>query len=94
MSRIPTYEFIVGTTKRLTWASSGTTAAGICATIRSSANTLVSSMAAVSSGDGHYYVVMVHPSTPGWYVNEWVASINANTYIDRQFALGLTLEVS
>lgn len=94
MSRIPTYEFIVGTTKRLTWVSSGTTATDICATIRDRSNALVSSVTALSSGNGHYYAVLTHPSTAGWYVNEWVAAINASTYIDRQFGLGLTLEVS
>lgn len=94
MSRIPTYEFIVGTTKRLTWVSSGATASDICATLRDRSNGLVSSTSAISSGNGHYYAVMVHPETPGWYVNEWVAAINATTYIDRQFGLGVTLEVS
>jgi hypothetical protein len=38
-----------------------------------------------ASGNGHYYALIAHPGSVQWVVQEWIAVINANTYIDRQF---------
>lgn len=93
MRKQETYEVIAGATKKLTWVSSGVVAGTIASTLRDRSETLVSSMAASSSGDGQYYAIMGHPATPGWYVNEWIAVINAQTYVNRQFGYVYTPEV-
>ena len=46
---------------------------------------LVSSMAAVSSGNGYYYAPHTLPSSKQWLINRWFAVINANTYVRSQF---------
>jgi hypothetical protein len=46
--------------------------------------TVLSSGTATSSGDGHYYYQHPVPSTPGYYVNQWLAQIGVNTYVGRQ----------
>jgi hypothetical protein len=94
MAQIPTYEFIVGTTKRLTWVNTGVTAGFIHAALRDFNGTLINSITGVDSGNGHYYAVMPHPNTPGWYSQEWVAIINANTYVSKQYGFGRALEVT
>ena len=79
MSRnISCYE--VGNTVKFTWVSSGAVPASIISTILDGAESIVSSLTAVSSGDGHYYANMAAPNTPGYYVNRWNATIGANSY--------------
>lgn len=94
MALIPQYEFIVGTTKRLTWVNTGAVPGFISAALRDRNGSLITSMAGVSSGDGHFYAVMPHPNTPAWYVQEWIAIINANTYVSKQYAFGRDLEIA
>ena len=53
----------------------------------------MSSVAATSSGNGFYYAPMVAPSSYPWYVNQWIAVINANTYVSRQLVRVHKLEV-
>jgi hypothetical protein len=94
MSRnIRPYEVIAGSTIRLTWVSSGAVPSSIASTLRDRNEVLVSSLAATSSGGGAFYAIMPHPRTPGWYVNEWIAVVNANTYTNRQFGKVVTMEV-
>jgi hypothetical protein len=82
--RIPILETIGGNTLRLTWVSSGDTASPISSALYDGAETLISSVAATSSGNGFYYAPMRLPTSMPWYVNEWIAVINASTYVSRQ----------
>ena len=83
MSRnISCYE--VGNTVKFTWVSSGAAPTTIISTILNGNESIVSSKAAVSSGDGHYYANMAAPNTPGYYVNKWDATIGVNSYHSRR----------
>lgn len=75
----------IGSTLRATFISSGATASPIYSALRDASDTLVSSVAATSSGNGHYYADLPLPTSACWLVNEWGAVINANTY--RRFQL-------
>ncbi len=86
-------DVIAGTTIRPTWVSSGVTPTGIFSRVLDSSETLVSSIAGVSSGNGFYYGVHTLPNSPGWFVNEWQATIDSYVYINRQFIRARTLEV-
>lgn len=91
--RIPVYEFISGTTFRAGFVSSGDTATAIVSRLLDKNETLVNSTTGQSSGNGFYFALHTLPTTPGWFVNEWIAVINANTYINRQFVRGVHPEV-
>lgn len=84
---IETHEVIAGSTFMPTWFSDGVTPTTIASAIRNSSESLVNSVAAVASGGGHYYALNPIPSSYGntWFVNEWIAVINANTFVSRQF---------
>lgn len=77
-------EKLGGTTLKATWVSSGDLASPISSALFDRNETLVGSIAAVSSGNGFFYAVHLLPNTRGWYVNQWIGVIGANTYIDRQ----------
>lgn len=81
------------TTEVLTWVSTGTVAGTISSALIDRSETLVSSTAAVSSGNGAYYANMVMPGSAQWLVNEWRATVNGNLHIKRQFMQVLTMEV-
>ena len=83
MSRnIKCYE--VGSTVKFTWVSSGSSPTFIASTILDGNEVLVSSVTATDSTNGQYYANHPVPSTPGYYVNGWVAQISVNTYLSRQ----------
>lgn len=84
---------VAGTTIKPTWVSSGTTASPIISRLLDNSETLVSSCAGVSSGNGFYYATHLLPNTRAWYVNEWIAVVNANTYVGRQFYRAVLPEV-
>lgn len=85
MSRIGIVEEFVGSTLRTTWINSGATASPISSALYDSSNTLISSVAQTSSGDGHYYADIALPMTPGWFLNEQIGVISANTYRRFQY---------
>lgn len=91
--RIPVIECVAGTTITLTWISSGSTASPISAALWSGSETLISSLTATASGNGHYYALMDVPTSGGNYVNEWFAIVGVNTYRSRQLLLSHRLEV-
>lgn len=93
MSRVKSVEVIAGSTIRLTFRADGASASPISSALFSGSETLVSSIAAVSSGNGYYYALHDVPSTPAWYVNRWVAFISPNTYRAVQYVRGVTPEV-
>lgn len=91
--RIPVVDVIAGTTLRTTWVSSGMVPTTILSSIRSGSETLVHSIAAVASGDGHFFALHPVPTSGGWYINEWIAILASNTYVDRQLIRSQRLEV-
>jgi hypothetical protein len=81
----PIFTEYVGSTLRSTFISSGSTISGGYSCLRDGSDALVTSRAAVDSGNGHLYADLPLPTSAGWLVNEWRAVINANTY--TRFAL-------
>jgi hypothetical protein len=75
----------IGSTLRATFVCSGATISGGYACLRDASNAMVTSRAAVDSGNGHLYADLPLPNSAQWMVNEWGTIINANTY--RRFAL-------
>jgi hypothetical protein len=75
----------IGSTLRATLVCSGATITGGYSCLRDSSHSLVTSRAAVDSGNGHLYADLPLPTSAQWMVNEWGAIINANTY--RRFSL-------
>ena len=75
----------IGSTLRATFVCSGATISGGYSCLRDGSNSLVTSLAATSSGNGHLYADLPLPTSAQWMVNEWGAIINTNTY--RRFAL-------
>lgn len=93
--RIPVFEQISGTTVRATWVNSGVTVdpGGLVSRLLDSTENEIDSRLGVSSGNGFYYSLHTLPLTPAWFVNEWIAIIQANTYVSRQFIRGVHPEV-
>lgn len=90
--RIQSVECIAGTTIRLTWVSSGVAPDTIRSVLLSGSETMVSSLGATNSGNGHFYALHPIPTSGGWYVNEWVAVVGVNTYVNRQLVRSMRLE--
>lgn len=86
-------ERVAGTTLKVTWINSGVVPGTICSTLRDRDEALVNSTAATNSGGGFYYALHGLPNSACWLVNEWIAVIGANTYVDRQFVRVLKPEV-
>lgn len=93
MLPIEIIEVIAGTTLKSTWVSSGAVVTGGYSALISGSESLVNSVAAVDSGNGHLYGIHLIPSSGGWYVNEWGATIGGNLYINRQLVRAHRLEV-
>lgn len=91
--RVNKTELIAGTTFRTTFVSTGTTVASNVSTLLDGNGTLVGSVTAVDSGDGHWFAIH-QVQTPGWYVNKWFSVIAGNTYVPTpQLIRALELEV-
>jgi len=86
-------EFLVGDTLRATWIDSGTSPSPISAALIADSETLVSSATMTDSGNGHYYVDLTLPGTPGYYVVEYKAELNGNPYVRRRRVRAVTVEV-
>jgi hypothetical protein len=82
--RVPVHEIVAGDTIRPTCVNTGSTMSPVCSALFDASSVLVSSIAATASGNGAYYGLHL-VNTPGWYVNQWISVINANTYVKRQF---------
>lgn len=85
MSAHKVFHEYIGSTLRATFVCSGATISSGYSALRDGSNTLVTSVAATSSGDGHLFADLPLPTSAQWLVNEWGGVINANTY--RRFAL-------
>lgn len=87
-------EKIAGTTLRVTFVSSGSVPTTISSALIDKAEAVVNSTALVNSiGGGSFYAVHQLPTSPGWYINEWRATIQGNNYIERQFIRVRSMEV-
>ena len=82
MTRPITLERAAGSTIKQTWTNSGAAPSLILSTLLDSSGSLVSSVAGVSSGNGHYFALHDLPNTRAWYLNKWYAVIDARTYIN------------
>lgn len=91
--RIPIVETVAGDTIRFTFVSSGDTASTISSALYAGDESLVSSKAAASSGNGFYYADMIVPSSHAWLVNEWRATISGLSRLSRQMIRVHRLEV-
>jgi hypothetical protein len=94
MLKVPVIEAIAGTTLRMTWVSSGVTPTSIGFALRDKDETIVSSTAGVSSGNGHYYAGLFVPNSWPWYVGESIAIIDATTYTNRALVRRQKLEAN
>lgn len=83
--RPPIITEYIGSTLRATFVCSGASISGGYSCLRDGSNALVTSRAAVDSGNGHLYADLPLPNSAQWMVNEWGVTISANTY--RRFAL-------
>jgi hypothetical protein len=90
--RPPVIEKIAGTTLKVTFVNSGTTASPISSALFNASEVLVSSVAATDSLNGFYYANHLLPGSAQWMINEWRATIAANTYVERQFVRIRTME--
>ena len=80
MSNIPIV--LVGDTFKQTFIASGTDPSVIRASVLDGTETIVSSGAGVNSLNGHFYR-NVKVNTPGYYVSQWIATINGLEYKRR-----------
>lgn len=92
--RPPVIERIAGTTLRVTFVSSGSAPTVISSALIDKSEAVVNSTAGVNSlGGGQFYAVHQLPNSPGWYINEWKATIQGNNYVERQFIRIRSMEV-
>jgi hypothetical protein len=75
---------VLGDVAKTTWVGSGSTPDTITSALFDASQTCVQSIAAVSSGGGYYFAMHQLPNTPGWYCNEWKASLGGYFYVSRQ----------
>lgn len=87
------YDCVAGSTKELRFVNSGAIAGSISCALLDRNETLITSVAATSSGNGFYYALLVHPGSTCWVVNEWKAVFGANSYTMRQFGRVIAMEV-
>lgn len=81
---MPLTKYLAGTTRQFTWISSGSTPSPISAAIIDGGESVVSSSSMTSSGNGHYYISLTLPSTEGYYVREYRATVNGLVYKDKK----------
>jgi hypothetical protein len=72
-----------GTTRELTWVWSGSSPDSLYVAIVDGEESTVSSQSMVSSGGGLYYAEVTLPSSKGYYVASFNATIGGNPYIDK-----------
>lgn len=87
------FERVVGTTFKGTWVNSGSAPSQITSALIDKTQTVVQSIAAISSLSGFYFSLHQLPNTPGAYVNEWRAWINSYQYVNRQLVKLIDLQV-
>lgn len=75
--------YLIGDTVKLTWVNSGVTPSAISGALYNGSDTLVSSAAMTSSGNGHYYLDITVPNSLGFYVAETLATVNSLPYKNR-----------
>lgn len=91
--KINVIEKVAGTTLMQTVVASGGTISPLSFQLLSGSETLVNSVAGISSGSGFYYGLHTLPSSEAWYVGQMIGVINTNTYVARQMVRARALEV-
>lgn len=74
---------LAGTTRKFTWVNSGLTVTTLSAAILDGSDTVVTSSSMTSSGGGHYYADLTLPSSEGFYVALFSATIGGKPYYNR-----------
>lgn len=77
-------KYIFGDTKTFTWISSGQTASPMTIALINGDETVVSCGTMTGSGNGHYFLAVTLPTTPGFYVSEYLATISSKIYKKRK----------
>ena len=90
--QINVLERIAGTTLMQTVVNTGGTISPLSFQLLSGSDTLVSSVAGVSSGGGAYYGLHLLPNSEAWYVGQMIGVINTNTYVARQLVRARAVE--
>jgi hypothetical protein len=70
----------VGSTIRVTAVNTGATISPLHSALFDASGTLINSVAATSSGNGHYYADHLLPTSPAHYVNMVQGVVGVNTY--------------
>ena len=78
-------DYIAGDTKTFTWVSSDASPTSIHVAIINIDETVVSSATMTSSGNGHYYSFMSIPTTPGFYVASWNATVGGSQRVHKRY---------
>lgn len=89
--RSPVIEKIGGTTLRVTFTSSGAAPSTISSALLDKNDALVSCGPGVGSLTNFYFQHQL-PTSPGWYINEWKATIQGLNFVERQFIRIRTME--
>lgn len=82
--RTNVFERIAGTTFKGTWVNSGTSPSQITSALIDRGLAVVSSVSAISSGNGLYFALHQLPNSGQPLINEWRAWVNSYQYVDRQ----------
>lgn len=76
-------DVIAGTTKVMTWVSSGAEPTKLSVSFITGSETIISSYSMVSSGNGHYYAAVPSPDVNGFYVANFEAVIDGKTFVNK-----------
>lgn len=72
-----------GTTRPISWINSGASPSAVSFSVLNGEDSAVSSVSMTNSGDGHYYSFVTFPTSEGFYVGKFQASISGLPYINR-----------
>ncbi len=76
-------ETLIGDTVKIAWVNSGVTPTDVHAALFNGSETLVNSLTMTDSLNGHFFALITLPSSPGFYVAETLATIEAFPYKRR-----------
>lgn len=94
MPRLNVVEVLAGTTIKTTYTNLlKLNPDSACSILVTGSETVVSSVAAVSSGGGQMYALHTLPNTSCWYVNRWHTRSGISTYVAAQYLKALVPEV-
>lgn len=92
--RFQVFEWLGGTTIKLTWVNTGAIPALLSLNLLDKNEAVVSSVSPVASGNGHYFGPLFLPNSDPYYVARSIAVIDAATYVNRALIKTHKMEVS